>query len=173
MSYHHLTTIERGKIEWMLKQGYKVPAIAAEVGYHATTIRREIKRNSTLGGYDAVRAQERYSQRRKACRRKGKLAYKPLRDAVIKAIGEKGLSPELAAGRLRLQFPDDPAMHICHETIYQTTYSNRHLLDFLFEFLVHARSKRRKRGQGKHRRAPRIPNRVSIHERPKAVEKRL
>ncbi len=144
--YHHLTTIERGKIELMLNQGYKVPAIAAEVGYHATTIRREIKRNRTAAGYDALQAQERYTRRRKACRRKGKLACKPLRDAVIKAIGEKGLSPELAAGRLRIAYPDNPAMHICHEPIYQAIYNNRHLLDFLFEFLVQAHSRRRKRG---------------------------
>ena len=89
--YHHLRA---SKIEWMLKQGYKSPAITTELGYHASTIRREIKRNSTRGGYNAVRAQERYTQRRKACRRKDKLAYKPLRDAVIKAIGENGLSPE-------------------------------------------------------------------------------
>lgn len=172
MSYHHLTLRERGKIELMLRQGQKPAAIARELGYDASSIRREIQRNTTPGGYDALVAQRRYEQRRTACRPKGRLAYEPLRDAVVEQIAERKLSPELAAGRLRMQFPDDPRMHVCHETIYSAIYTNQHLLDFLLEFLVQARPKRRKRGQGKTRRGPRIPNRVGIDERPAIVQER-
>ncbi len=70
----------------MLKQGYKSPAIAAELGYHASTIRREINRNRMRGEYNAVRALERYTQRRKACHPKGKLACEPLREVVIRLL---------------------------------------------------------------------------------------
>ena len=171
MSYHHLTLRERGKIELMLKQGQKSTAIARELGYDGSTVRREIRRNST-NGYDAQVAQKRYEQRRKASRPKGRLAHEPLREAVAEEIAEKGLSPELAAGKLRMQFPDDPRMHVCHETIYAAIYGNRHLLDFLLEFLVQARPKRRKRGQGKTRRGPLIPNRVGIEKRPAIVQER-
>lgn len=172
MSYHHLTLRERGKIELMLKQGHTSSAIAQELGYDASSVRREIRRNSSPHGYNAPLAQKLYEQRRTCCCPKGRLAHEPLREAVVEQIAEKGLSPELAAGRLRRQFPDDPRMHVCHETIYAAIYANRHLLDFLLEFLVQARPKRRKRGQGKTRRAPRIPNRVGIEQRPARVKER-
>jgi len=172
MSYHHLTLRERGKIELMLKQGQKPAAIARELGYNASSVRREIRRNTTHGGYDAMAAQQRYEQRRKACRPKGRLAHEPLREAVVDLIAQEKLSPELAAGRLRMQFPDEPRMHVCHETIYTGIYKNNHLLDFLLEFLVQARPKRRKRGQGKTRRRSLIPNRVGIEKRPAIVQQR-
>jgi IS30 family transposase len=172
MPYHHLTLRERGKIELMLKQGQKSEAIARELGYNGSSIRREIRRNTAHGGYDALVAQRRYEQRRKACRPKGRLAHEPLRDALSDLIAQEKLSPEVAAGRVRIQFPDDPRMHVCHETIYTGIYHNKHLLDYLLEFLVQARPKRRKRGQGKTRRGPLIPNRVGIEERPAIVNER-
>lgn len=172
MSYHHLTLRERGKIELMLNQGQSSTAIARELGYDGSTVRREIQRNSTNDGYDAQVAQRRYEQRRRACRPKGRLAHEPLREAVVAQIAEQRLSPELAAGRLRMQFPEDPKMRVCHETIYAAIYGNRHLLDFLLDFLVQSRPKRRKRGQGKTRRGPLIPNRVGIEKRPAIVQER-
>lgn len=172
MSYHHLTLRERGKIELMLKQGHNCAGIARELGYSASSVRRELQRNGTPGGYNAQVAQRSYEQRRQVCRPKGRLAYEPLREAVVEHIAEKKLSPELAAGRLRMQFAADPRMHICHETIYRAIYHNHYLLDFLLEFLVQARPKRRKRGQGKTRRGPLIPNRVGIDKRPAIVQER-
>ena len=59
MSYHHLTLRERGKIELMLKQGQTPTAMAREVGYDASTVRREIQRNGTPDSYDAQVAQRR------------------------------------------------------------------------------------------------------------------
>lgn len=172
MSYHHFTLAERGKIELMLKQGKTGVEMAQELGCHRTSIGRELRRNSTGGGYNARAAQKRYEERRVVCRPKGRLAYEPLREAIAEQIAENGLSPELAAGRLRMQFPEDPKMHVCHETIYAAIYANRHLLDHLLEFLVQGRPKRRKRGQGKTRRGPLIPNRIGIEERPAIVEER-
>lgn len=172
MSYTHFTAMERAKLELLYSQGWTKAAIAKELGFHRTSVGRELKRNAAGGGYDASAAQDRYEQCRNACRPKGRLAYEPLREAVIEQIAEAGWSPELTAGRLRMQFPDDPKMHVCHETIYQAIYANRHLLDFLLDFLVQARPKRRKRGQGKSRRSSLIPNRVGIAERPSSVEER-
>jgi IS30 family transposase len=78
----------------------------------------------------------------------------------------------LVNGRLALEYPDDPRMRVAHETIYRKIYTKGHHLDFLWEELPQARRKRRKRGQGKSRRGPSICNRVSIAERPLAVETR-
>lgn len=173
MSYAHITSMERTKIELLREQGWTYDAIARKLGRHHTTIGREIRRNSARDGYSAQTAQTRYEQRRTACVPRSRLAYERLRDWVSEQIAEQRYSPELAAGRLRSQYPDDPRMHVCHETIYQAIYSNRHNLDFLLEFLPQARPKRRKRGQGKTRRGPSIPNRVSISERPAAVDERV
>jgi len=173
MSYTHITSMERAKIELLHKQGWKYDAIGREVGRHRTTISREIQRNGTRAGYKAERAQRRYAERRVACRPQTRLAHEALRDYVVKKIAEEEWSPELVAGRLSSQYPHNPRMHLCHETIYQAIYTNRHNLDFLRVFLTQARPKRRRRGQGKTRRGPSIPNRVSIKERPDAVDERL
>lgn len=173
MSYHHFSSVERGKIELMVSQGKRRAAMARELGRHPSSIGREIGRNSTRHGYDAHKADRRYQARRKACRPQSKLAYGPLRDYVAEKIAELGWTPELVAGRLALDHATAPAMRLCHETIYQAIYKNRHYLDFLQAFLPQARLKRRKRGQGKTRRGPSIPHRVSISERPAAVDKRI
>jgi len=173
MSYHHFTPVERGKIEVMAKQGKSQRAIAEELGFHRSSVSRELKRNSSRGAYDAERAQREYQARRKACRPVSKLAQDgPLRDYVAEKIAEEQWTPELVAGRLRVDYPDAPHMRVCHETIYQAVYTVGHYLDFLREELPQARPKRRKRGQGKKRRGPSIANRVSIAERPAAVDDR-
>ena len=172
MSYGHFSAMERGKIELLVKQGVSYSAIGEALGRHRTSVSRELRRNGGAGRYDASKAQAHYARRRRACRPGTRLAYEPLRAYVSEKIAEEDWSPELVAGRVRRDYPDDPRMRICHETIYQAIYANRHLLDFLREFLPQARPKRRKRGQGKTRRGPCIPDRTGIAERPAAVAER-
>lgn len=62
-------------------------------------------------------------------------------------------------------------MRISHEAIYQAIYTDERL-HFLIAYLPQARPKRRKRGQGKSRRGPSIPNRVGIEQRPPQVQNR-
>lgn len=112
-----------------------------------------------------------------------------------------GWSPEEISGRLREQdHKGDPHWQICMETIYQFIYKDKTdvtkqglhqkgILDKsqrskekrlititdkdrpLYEFLRRKQTRRRKKGGRKVQRV-RIPDRVSIHARPKAVEKR-
>ena len=112
----------------------------------------------------------------------------------------QGWSPEQIAGRLRvIEHPDDLSWWICHETIYAFIYKEKtdltkqglisqSLLDQrlathnkaitvtncnrpLYEFLRRKQCKRRhKSGRKVHR--SHIPDRVSIHQRPKAVNQR-
>jgi IS30 family transposase len=172
MSYVHFTPMERGKIELLHQQGLTFTAIAKQLGRHRTSIGREIRRNRRASGYGAQAAQQRYQQRRGACRPRGRLAYEPLREYVSERIAVDKWTPELVAGSLALKYSGNPDMQLCHETIYSAIYANRHQLDYLLEFLPQARPKRRKRGQGKTRRGPSIPNRVSIKERPAHIEER-
>lgn len=70
MSYHHLTTFERGSIESLYKEGHTVRYIAAQVGRSPSTISRELGRCSD--GYQAKQAQWRYQKARENSRWQGK-----------------------------------------------------------------------------------------------------
>lgn len=172
MPYTHLSAVERGKIELLHQQGWSATGIGRKIGRHHTTVSRELARNGSAQAYRAEEAHRRYSERRQVCRPRYRLAHEPLRERVEAMIAEEGMTPELAAGRLRRECPHDRRMHVCHESIYQAIYANRFRLDYLIEYLPQARPKRRERGQGKTRRGPSIANRVSIHERPAEVNER-
>jgi transposase, IS30 family len=170
MSYSHLTPICRGRIQALAQEGKNRSEIGRIMGRDRTTIGRELRRNALPSGYDAVTAQRRYKKRRMECRPMKKLEHQPLRDYVFDQL-PAGLTPEQVAGRLPLLFPDDPKMRISHEALYQGLYCDERL-HCLIKHLPQSRPKRRKRGQGKSRRGPAIPNRVGIEYRPKAVEER-
>ena len=167
----HLTLIERVKIQVYRKEKKSLTEISKELGRSVSTISRELKRNSTARGYDAQRAHKAYAQRREACRPPQKLDHKPLRDYVIEKIRDEEWTPEEVANRLPLEWPDDLRMRVSHEAIYQAIYT-QDSLRFLIACLPQARPKRRKRGQGKTRRGPAIPNRVGIEQRPEEVDTR-
>ena len=46
MSYKHLTTFERSRIEVLKKLGYSAHKIGKEIGRHHSTVVRELKRNN-------------------------------------------------------------------------------------------------------------------------------
>lgn len=170
MSYTHLTPTERGQIQALHQERKSMRYIADRMGRHISTISREVRRNRTPRGYNAQRAQRCYCQRRQSCRPAKRLAYLRLWHYLIdKIVG--GWTPEQVAGRLPIEYPDDPRMRISHEAIYQAIYSDPRLR-FLIKSLPQARPKRRKRGQGKSRRGPTIPNRVGIEQRPSVVDQR-
>ena len=54
MSYHHLTTYERGRIEALHRLGYSDRKIALSLGRHRSCIDREIKRNTAAIAVSAV-----------------------------------------------------------------------------------------------------------------------
>lgn len=167
----HLTLVERVKIEMYHEQGMSATGIASTLGRCVTTITRELQRNSTARGYRAERAHRMYLERRRSCRPAEKLRSLRLRHYVIEKIRDEEWTPEQVAGRLPLDFPDDPHMRISHEAIYQAIYT-QDSLRFLIVYLPQARPKRRKRGQGKTRRGPSIPNRVGIDQRPPEADTR-
>jgi IS30 family transposase len=170
MSSPHITSIERGEISAYLQSGLSKSQIGRRLGRDRSSIYREIRRNSVKGVYDPQRAQALYQERRKECRPARKLDHTPLRHYVFDQI-TSGWTPETVAGRLPLDFPDTPRMRISHEAIYQGIYGDERM-HCLIKELPQARPKRRKRGQGKSRRGPSIPNRVGIEHRPQEVNER-
>ena len=169
MPYHHLTPMQRGQIQALFSQGLSQRLIARELDRNPSTICRELSRNGARrGGYDALRAQQRYDGVRKASRRSSSLGHLPLRRYVFDKMTE-GWSPEQVAGRLWLDFPGQPRMRISHETLYRNLYNDEKLGNALIGCLRQRRPRRRKRGDRRPTR-PFIPNRVGIEARPPQVD---
>ncbi len=165
-----LTLAEREEISLALRRGERISAIAASLGRSVSTVSREVAANGGRGGYRAWRSHERAHQR--------SLRPKPrkLEDPALAAWVTKGLrqwwSPQEIAQRLRREFPDDPTMHVSHETIYTTLFvqGRGELKRELARCLRSGRVQRRPRGRVESR--GRIPGMVSISERPAEVADR-
>ena len=97
-------------------------AIAARLGRDPGTISRELARNSDAKGeYRAMSAHAQAYER--ASRPKpAKLAINVVLRERVEHYLEKRYSPEQIAGRLRVEFPDQPEMWVSTETIYQSLY---------------------------------------------------
>lgn len=168
MSYHQLTAAGRGAIEVLLLEQYTVSEIARKLGVHVATISREIQTRGTPSGYSAHIAQAHYERMRARCRKRKKLQNSHLQKHLCDKL-EAGWSPEQIAGRLKR---DGSSWYVCKETIYQFLYTDPWAKEeALYQYLRYGRKKRRKQtGRSVH--CSKIPNRVSIHDRPPVVTKR-
>jgi IS30 family transposase len=135
VSGRYLSLAEREEIAIGLAEGCSFREIARRLGRSASTVSREIQRNSATRLYRSrpdrdgrlvplYRASLAQSRADKAARRP-----KPARLAVQHRLRwrvQAGLrlrwSPEQIARRLRQDFPDAPEMWVSHETIYQALY---------------------------------------------------
>lgn len=100
MSYHHLTTFERGRIQALLALGYSNRSIAQNLNRHRSCIDREIHRNVTGTGYVGEAAQSAYDTRRMHSKPKGKRT-----EDLVAVITDKLLatwSPEQIANTVTL-----------------------------------------------------------------------
>ena len=168
-----LTFADREEIALRRAAGASVRSIAARLDRSPATISRELRRNAEPGaGYRASSAHAAAWVR--ASRPKpAKLASNVVLRAKVEQDLEKKYSPEQIAGRLRVEFPDDPEMWVSHETIYQSLYvqSRGALRRELATCLRTGRALRhpsRKPGQRKNR----IPEMVNISQRPAEAEDR-
>lgn len=152
-------------------QGVSNKKIASNLGRNKSTIGREISRNSFQGRYFvAIHAQALVEERIKQARKRHPLKNKEVFRWVIARL-IRGWSPEQVSGRMKLEFKTNPAMRVSPEAIYQFVYSEEYKERKFWEYLPWKRRVRRKKhGRKVHR--GRIPDRVSIHERPVVVEAR-
>lgn len=145
-----------------------VKEIAKEIGRHKSTVYRELKRNTRDFnlGYLPDTAQDDAKKRKKL--HKLKISSLPeLKMLIIENLKE-GWSPNEIAGRLKEQ--GHPFLVSC-ETIYQWIYSAEGKNLGMFRYLLRGRPNRGLRHDRKVRKSI-IPERVSIHDRPKHIETR-
>nr|WP_246240804.1 helix-turn-helix domain-containing protein [Mycolicibacterium madagascariense] len=116
-----LSFLERCRLEDLLETGCTAVRAAELLARHHSTVRREIAKGLTSSGYRA-----RVGQDVAEVNRRRPKVRKLEGDPVVLAEVLKGLrsrhSPEQIAGRLRVDFPEDPEMWVSHETIYQALY---------------------------------------------------
>lgn len=154
----------------LLQENYTQEEIAKKLGFHESSVSREINNRGTPMGYFADIAQSHYERMRSKCKRKKRLNDSKRQKYVSEKL-ELGWSPEQIAGRLKLNH--DPR-YVCKETIYQFLYTDpwAKYEEHLYQYLRYGRKKRKKQtGRGVHR--SKIPNRVSIHDRPEIIAKRI
>jgi IS30 family transposase len=168
----HLQMREREEIALGISRGESKSSIARRLDKHRSTISREVKAQTTLGfSYRAWRGEE---LAEKKCRRPKarKLdSSADLVEAIVAGLQERW-SPEQIAKRLKKEHPDEPAMHVSHETIYKSLFiQGRGALRN--ELTKHLRSQRTQRKpRGKEEARGRITDRVLISQRPAEVEDR-
>jgi IS30 family transposase len=144
------------------------------MGRAASTVSREIARHGGRGCYRAA-ASDRQAWRRalrpKAC----KLATHPQLRGVVARLLRRNWSPQQIAGWLRLKYPEDEAFWVSHETIYRSLFVQARgvLKKALIEHLrTHRPIRRSRHATAKADLRGRIPDTVSISERPASVEDR-
>jgi transposase, IS30 family len=167
-----LRSEEREEISRALAAGTSLRGIARQLGRAPSTISREVRRAGGRRVYRARRADVAAWQRAarpKPCR----LAVSaPLRTSVAAKLRRRW-SPAQIAAWLKQTYPDTPAMHVSHETIYRTLFvqSRGALKRELLQHLRRGGRLRRARGAAARRPGP-LADGVSIRERPAAVEDR-
>src|SRR5512132_1196835 len=163
--YDQLDLDERIEMSRLYEAGTSRREIGRIIGRSASTVGRELRRNTLpRGGYKPASADRITLSRRRRLSRIERSS--PLRSYVCDRLA-MGWSPEQIAGRL----DQEGSRHsISHESIYRFIYRPRLRREKLHRFLPRAKATRGRR-YFKRRRDP-IPGRTSIHERPRAVETR-
>lgn len=167
-----LSRTDREDVSRGLAAGWTFAAIARQLGRPTSTISREVERHGGRTQYRAGRADARAWQRArrpKPCR----LVTHPRLRALVAARLAQDWSPQQIAGWLRARYPDNPAMHVSHETIYLSLFVQARgaLKHELVKHLRRPRSVRRPRTRPLHN-PERIPGAISIRERPASIEDR-
>ena len=171
-SARYLDREERYELARLLELGLSKTKVAARLGRSVSTVTRELDRNKDprTGAYQPERAHRLAWQRRPKA---SKLSRSPALRAAVQQMLDRRCSPEQASGRLEVDYPDDPAMRVSHETIYQSiyVYPRGGLKRELAAHLRSGRGTRRRRGRRELR--GKIIGAVPIGQRPPEAEGRL
>jgi IS30 family transposase len=161
-NYTQLTQEQRYQIYALLKMDHTQTETAEVIGVHKSTVSRELRRNRGLRGYRPKQAHRMALERRD----KSKPRIKPSTWALIETLIRQDFSPEQISEWLI----KNQAVHISHERIYQYILADKGAGGDLYRHL--RCQKKRKKRYGSYDRRGKLPNRVSIDERPAIVETR-
>lgn len=157
--YRRVTYEDRCHISALLQANNSVSKVAEALGFHKSTIYRELKRNSVKNIYSCEKATKLAAKRYTKCRRK-KLISKELKEELL-AYLSFGWSPEQLSGRLFRE----RKTKISYQTIYRSLSNQKIDRKFLRRF--------NKRGAGRTiQKRHQNKNKTFIQHRPSIVEQR-
>ncbi len=171
-NYKRITFEDRVKIELLIKQQVRPVKIAELIGHHPSSVQRELYRFPR--SYTAAKAHA--QSKEKAGGRNGDRKMESDRQ-LLTYVHEKlklRWSPDQISKQLQTDFKKDSRMRASHETIYTYIYLlprgelKRELISYLRQG---KKSRYRKRNKTTERRG-KLPNIISIEERPALVAKR-
>ncbi len=169
--YKHLTVRQRERLAKLYHEDQSLAEMAKALHRNKSTIFRELSRNGSPVWrlYCPCRAQVRSEERRSQASCRPRIRNDKIR-AYIREKLKLGWSPEIIAGRLPLEHR---GLHVSHEAIYQYLYDRRTKdRKDLIALLRRAHRLRKLRGIGRKVRKTKIPNRIPIEARPKAIDAR-
>jgi transposase, IS30 family len=172
MSYRQLNVEERTLIARFLSQGCTCREISRHLGRSHSTIIREIKRNALSEEvYLNTEAHARALRRRRQPRHWQRMNHRPLVRYVFKRLAQR-FSPEIIAGRIKRDYPQQALMRVCPETIYRWIYRDGRQGGGLWQYLTTQRRARRRQTRYASGRRHHIPGRVGIEMRSPLVARR-
>jgi IS30 family transposase len=178
ISPRFLSQDERIVIADLRQAGCTIRQIAEQVGRAPSTISREVRRNANGDRYRPFEAQRRATARRARHHRRRIEKSHELRRLIGELLDQRW-SPQQISRHLRRRFPSEPAMWLCHESIYQAVYQPCSALMRPSKLAPQRRSPlrtgrdHRRAHQRFERRRPRFEQPMrTIHERPFQAEDR-
>jgi IS30 family transposase len=138
-SYKRVTAQDRAQIALLSKMGLDQTKVAAKLGFHKSTVGRELKRNRGGRGYRPKQAQA-LALERQAWRAEPRKMTPALKGTLQKLL-RRQWSPLQISKRLELE----GKATVCHETIYRFVYADSRSGGALFQNLRFSHRRRRPR----------------------------
>ena len=165
MSYRRVTSRDRLRLKDGLDAGLSKSELACKLGFHKSTIGREISRNSGGRGYRPIQAERLAREREDA--KHGPYKLNPVLMMQVLERLELRWSPEQISDRLRIEGEET----VSAETIYKLVDEDRASGGALWKFLRRSSRRRKRRFPAEDRRGQ-TQNSTPISERPKKANKR-
>ncbi|MGZ4518345.1 MAG: IS30 family transposase [Mycobacteriaceae bacterium] len=173
LSARFLSEDERVLIADRVRAGLSLRAIGRELGRPASTISREVRRNRDEAGRYRPFNAHRMALRRLVRPKERRLARDPVLQDMVQGWLDLRWSPEQIAHTLRLEYPENTAWHLVHESIYQAIYARDATLGRdRFTCLRTRRPRRRPHRVPDARRAGSLREMTMIGDRPADVQDR-
>ncbi|MEO7147193.1 MAG: IS30 family transposase [Terrimesophilobacter sp.] len=171
----YLDARERLRIADLLRLGHSMRAVAAALGRHPSTIKRELDRHRDAEGRYLPRTADHDARAQRGRPKAHKLVVNTRLRALVQRKLNRCWSPDEICGWMKKTYPEDLTMRLCPETIYRALLLREdHGLHK--RFATKLRTGRRIRKTRWHNRVgqgSRIRNMTMIDQRPAEVETRL
>jgi transposase, IS30 family len=160
VQFRHFNQNDRDRLHILYKEGHSQKDIASLLGFNPSTISRELKRKSKTGIYNSNKAQCKANVKRSNSKYQGmKIEKDPiLKKRIIEEL-ETYRSPDEISGMLKRE-----NIYIGKDAIYKWIYSS--FGNLYTQYLCTLRVKKKKHKVKTEKTL--IPNRISVHERPKS-----